>query len=168
MIFVPPAYSEIPTYRPKYEEIASDAIAARYRAVAEEMFDARQRSEYLRSELTRADVRKRLASLLKLQFNWDTYGSGAPSHQAIEAAARMAEACIDEALVPDGIVPSAEGGVAICFLRNGRYCDIELLNSGEVLAIRYSQDEDPVAWPVEKNLGATYDTIRTIAAYLSA
>ncbi len=168
MIFAPPTYLDIPSYRPRFEEIATNEIAARYQAIASEMIDARQRSEFLRIELMKGDIRKCLASLLHLRHNWDTYGSDAPSPASIQAAGKVAEACLGEALVPDGIVPSAEGGVALCFLKNGRYCDIEFLNSGEILAVRYSKNEDPVAWTVEKNLGAIYAAIRTISAFLSA
>ncbi len=168
MIFAAPVWLDIPTYRPKYEEIASDSIAAGYRAMAAEMVEARERSEYLRRELTRTEVRKRLAGLVRLRGNWDTYGSEAPSRDSVEAAGKIAEACIDEGLYPDAIVPSAEGGVALCFVRHGRYADIELFNSGEILAVRYSKDEDPVSWTVEKNLGATYDAIRAISKYISA
>jgi len=104
--------------------------------------------------------------LSSLHVNWDTFRTERPSQQAITAAAAIAESFISFGLVPDAIVPSAEGGVAVCFLRNQKYVDIECLNSGEVLGVRYSSHDDPRAWDVKSDIAADA-TVQTVSQYLS-
>lgn len=100
--------------------------------------------------------------------NWDSYGSECPSQLAISAAAAIANAFISFGLIPDAIVPSAEGGIAICFVRNQKYADIECFNSGDILAVRYSQNEDPKAWALQANAVASDANIQAFSKYLSA
>jgi hypothetical protein len=104
--------------------------------------------------------------LASLQANWDTFGTERPSQEAIASAAAIAESFISFGLVPDAIVPSAEGGVAVCFLRNQKYVDIECLNSGEVLAVRYSSCDNPRAWDVRSDIVADA-TVQAVSQYLS-
>lgn len=154
-------------YRPPYEQIVNEEIAAQYRVAGEELLEACEASEYLRREFARIRATKRLESLARLRSNWDTYGSEPPARGAVETAWKLVDNCIDEGLMPDGILPSAEGGIAVCFVRNGEYADVEFLNSGEILAVKYGRNEEPIAWGVEKNSGAFYEFIRTVSTHLS-
>ncbi len=165
MIFSPPQYLEI-GFRPSYAEIADADVFRRYLATECDLIESRETSEYVRRKIAEIELGNRMKQLASLPSNWDTFGTERPSQQAISTAAQIAESFIQFGLVPDAIVPSAEGGVAICFLRNQKYADIECLNSGEVLAVRYSSRDDPQAWAVRANI-ATDATVQTVSQYLS-
>jgi hypothetical protein len=165
--YVPPQHIEI-RYSPSYSEIASAEISLRYQNTANEVKKSLQDSEYLRANFAQVDLQKRLDQLSELSEDWDTYGSEPPSKQSVAVAASIAKAFIDFGLIPDAVGPSAEGGVAICFVRNQKYADIECFNSGETLAVRYSSNEDPKAWAIRPNDVASAETIEIFSRYLSA
>jgi hypothetical protein len=129
---------------------------------------SRQGSEYLRAKIAQVELENTLSRLSGLNANWDTYGSEPPSEQSIAVAAAIAKAFIGFGLIPDAVGPSAEGGVAICFVRNKKYADIECFNSGETLAVRYSSDENPSAWELDAADAASEATIQFFSKYLSA
>ena len=73
--------------------------------------------------------------------NWNSYGSPAPSAHSISAAKQMLEAFAGDALSPDDVRPSAEGGVAIIFSGYGRNrAIIESLNNDEQFILLYDLD----------------------------
>jgi hypothetical protein len=167
LIYAPPQHVEI-RYRPSYAEIASAEIYLRYQSTANELMESRQGSEYIRATIAQVELENRLQQLSALRANWDTYGSEPPSRESLTAAGAIAKAFINFGLIPDAVGPSAEGGVAICFVRNRKYADIECFNSGETLAVRYSSDENPTAWEVTADDAASDATIQFFSRYLSA
>jgi hypothetical protein len=166
LIFSPPQFVEI-GYRPSYSEIADADIYLRYQTTENDLIASREGSEYVRRKIAEIELCVRMNQLASLPSNWDTFETERPSQQAIATATMIAESFIKFGLVPDAIVPSAEGGVAVCFLRNQKYADIECLNSGEVLAVRYSSQDDPQAWAIRANI-APDATVQTVSQYLSA
>lgn len=167
MIYAPPQHVEI-RYRPSYAEIANADVYLRYKNTENELLTSRQGSEYLRAKIAQVELENRLDLLSTLNSNWDTYGSEPPSKQSIIAATAIAKAFIDFGLIPDAVGPSAEGGIAICFVRNQKYADIECFNTGETLAVRYSSDENPTAWELNADDAASDATIQFFSKYLSA
>jgi hypothetical protein len=167
LIYAPPQHAEI-RYRPSYAEIADAEIYQRYQNTENELMASREGSEYVRAKIAQIELQNRLGQLSALRANWDTYGSEPPSAKAVAAAAAIAKAFIEFGLIPDAVGPSAEGGVAICFVRNQKYADIECFNSGETLAVRYSSNEDPKAWAIKPNDAASESTVEFFSKYLSA
>jgi hypothetical protein len=53
--------------------------------------------------------------------------------------------------IPDKVVASAEGGVAICFSRENKYSDLECLNTGEILGVISDRKDRPTAWEVDNS-----------------
>ena len=155
-------------YRPSYREIANPEIRQRYKLADEELSASREGSEYIRRKVAEIELDHRLRQLASLRTNWDTYDAEPPSQRAITTAEQIAKAFIGFGLIPDAVTPSAEGGVAICFVRNQKYADVECFNSGDILGVRYSSSEDPRAWAILPNAAATDATIQTISQYLSA
>jgi hypothetical protein len=155
-------------YRPSYTEIANPEILQRYKVAEGELIASREGSEYIRRKIAEIELDHRLRQLAFLHADWDTYGAEPPSQGAITTAASIAKAFIEFGLIPDAVTPSAEGGVAICFVRNEKYADVEFFNSGDVMGVRYSSREDPKAWAVLPGAAATDATIQTISQYLSA
>jgi hypothetical protein len=72
-------------------------------------------------------------------------------------------------LSPTRVVPSAEGGIAFVFCRHDRYADIEIFNSGEVLAVTSDRKGEPTVWAVPMDGGdGLLASVRTIRDYLKA
>ena len=156
-----PAQAEI-RYSPSYEEIASPDTYNQYQNIKRDLFESREGSDFVRRTISYAALSRQLAKLARLSRGWDTYKAEAPSSISIIAASRIGKKFIQLGLVPDVVVPSSEGGVALCFLRNPKYADVECFNTGEVLAVRYSANQDPVAWSITLD-DATIDA--TAAAF---
>jgi hypothetical protein len=166
LIYTPTAQVEV-QYRPSYEEIADDNISAEYRRTESEMIRSRQGSEYLSQTMARVELENKLRRLSRLSNNWDSYGSESPSPESISLALEIGASFIKLGLFPDATVPSSEGGVALCFIRNKKYADVEFFNSGSVIAVRHSPEDDPKAWTITRD-NATITTAATIISqYLS-
>lgn len=166
MICAQPAQVEV-RYRPSYEEIANDSISAEYRRTEAEMIRSRQGSEYINQTMAQVELENRLRKLARLSRNWDSYGSEAPSAASISSALEVAAAFIKLGLIPDVTVPSSEGGVALCFIRNKKYADVEFFNSGSIIAVRHSPQDDPTAWPITRDNGTIESAAKIISQYLS-
>jgi hypothetical protein len=95
------------------------------------------RSIVRKNELLMSQAESRIQQVSALQPNWDGYGAPAPNQTAIQITRRILSLLEPYDLSHVSIVPSVEGGVAICFVREDRYADIESLNSGELLGVRY-------------------------------
>jgi hypothetical protein len=91
-----------------------------------------------RGAILRGDQnRRRVYALANLRQNWDSYGAPVPNERSIANAIRVLDLLESLNLDPTRILPSAEGGVGICFVREDRYADIECSNDGEVLGVYY-------------------------------
>jgi hypothetical protein len=165
LIYSPSLHAQI-RYRPSYAELADSGIRERYRATESEMATSREGSEYVRKKIAEIDIT--LEQLSSLPMNWDSYGSQRPSQRAVSMAGDIAKAFISAGLVPDALAPSPDGGIAVCFMRNKKYADIECFNTGHVLAVRYSSHEEPKAWEIQPTPVATDATIQIVSKYLSA
>lgn len=80
-----------------------------------------------------------------------SYRPEAPTRLAIEYAKAILEELQRIELVPDRVVESAEGGVAIYFVSGNKYSDLECLNTGEILGVTSNRKDRPVAWEVDKS-----------------
>jgi hypothetical protein len=161
-----PAQIEV-RYRPSYEEIADDIISAQYRRTEAEMILSRQNSEYISQTMAQVELGKKLRKLACLPSNWDSYGSEAPSAAAISSALEVGFLFIKLGLTPDVTVPSSEGGIALCFMRNNKYADVEFFNSGSIIAVRHSAQDDPKAWSIARDNAAIESAVKIISQYLS-
>jgi hypothetical protein len=166
LICAQPAQVEV-RYRPSYEEIADDRISAEYRRTEAEMILSRQSSEYINQTMARVELERKLQKLGRLSKNWDSYGSDSPSAVAISSALEIGATFIKLGLTPDVIVPSSEGGVALCFMRNKKYADVEFFNSGSIIAVRHSSQDDPKAWSIGRDNAAIESAVKVISQYLS-
>jgi hypothetical protein len=167
MIFAGAAVAEVPRYRPTYEELADPRVVQRYKASEFDLISSREGSEFLRRKFARNEAHLKLSALSALPANWDSYGAEAPNATSILAARYVVDLLMDNSVVPDAVLSSAEGGVAICFVRDGKYADVECLNTGEVLAVKYSRDENPRAWSVENTRNGVLQLAHSITAYLA-
>lgn len=79
----------------------------------------------------------KLHQLQALKSNWDSYGAPAPAPCAVQNATRILKSMKPPDLETLSVVPSAEGGIGLCFRSRDRYADIEALNDGTILGVRY-------------------------------
>jgi hypothetical protein len=154
-------------YRPSYTEVANSDIHSQYEAAEGELINSREYSEYVRKKIAQIEIDATLQRLELLPNNWNGSGSENPSPAAVSIARDIAHAFITYGLIPDAIAPSPEGGVAVCFIRDRKYADIECFNSGDILAVRYSANEEPEAWVIQRSAMADDTTIQAFSNYLS-
>jgi len=94
-------------------------------------------SVYRSAKLRRNQNLRRVRELASLRSNWDSYGAPAPTDRSVANATRVLNLLEPLNLDPTRILPSAEGGIGICFIQGNRYADIECSNEGEVLGVYY-------------------------------
>lgn len=115
------------------------------------------------------DFRRKLQAMETLQDNWDTYGAEAPNPQTISDAISLLVQMEHMRFLPSEVLASSEGGIALSFKSASRYADIELLNSGEVLAVvAEGSQQQPVAWEVKKTARDFEEAIYRIYDFFSA
>jgi hypothetical protein len=85
-----------------------------------------------------------------LHTDWNGYSSEPPNEFAREVAKQILLSATN-VVVPSRVTASAQGGVGICFNANGKYGDIECLNSGEILATTSDGRTVPDVWEVKPN-----------------
>jgi hypothetical protein len=128
-------------------------------------------SKYVKDLLLRPTFDKaeqKLKEMAKIAPNWDSYGAQPPNPEARACAAEILTLLQGQAFPPSTIVPSSEGGVAICFVDSGAYADIECLNTGEVLAVTYEGNAEPHVWDVGRKDTAIKSAIEQIREHFSA
>lgn len=103
-------------------------------------------------------------ALQELQSDWDSYGAPPPN----AASLRLADSALRRAFatknLPDSVIPSAEGGVALCWDRGDRHAYLEFDNGGGAVAVSYCGMIDPqiIEMPGEDTaaIDAQIETIR--------
>lgn len=106
--------------------------------------------------------------LRDLETDWDSYGAPAPS----TASLRLADAALRRAFatknLPDSVVPSADGGLALCWDRGDKHAYLEFDNNGGAIAASYLGMRDPRIVEIPGNDSAAIDgQIAAIGRFLS-
>lgn len=105
-----------------------------------------------------------LSRMESLGENWDSYGSEPPNPGAIRSAVEALDELMKADILPNAVVPSAEGGVGIVFVRSPRYADVEFLNDGDILMSTYYADGPPIV----QELASVMEVARVIREYVAA
>jgi hypothetical protein len=111
---------------------------------------------------------KEIERLVDLLPDWNSYGADPPSATAAEAAISAVRHLDDMELVPDRIVPSAEGGIGIAFRNGLKYADIEFFNNGEILALTANNGERIEIWPVGQGSEEIKHSLSKIRDYINS
>jgi hypothetical protein len=114
------------------------------------------------------DLLQKIERMKDLRPNWDTYGAEPPSVDALNSAAELLNRLSKLEFLPTDAVASTEGGVALSFTTSNRYADIEILNSGEILAVTFTRQQEPVAWEVRRDERNILLAIERIYEHISA
>jgi hypothetical protein len=85
-----------------------------------------------------------LKRMRNLAMNWNSYGSQPPSAQAIIRSDDAVRRAFTQKCLPDAVVPSAEGGVALCWDFGNKHAYIEFDNDGSAVRAQYRTREVPL------------------------
>ena len=125
-------------------------------------------SAYWRNKVRFAEVRYQLEMTTSLESDWDTYGAESPNDSARSQASIILSALEAQLLPPSRLMPSAEGGIALSFVDGENRAEIEIYNTGEVVAATYSAQSEPDVWELN-NTGAALETaIGAIRVHLAS
>lgn len=81
-------------------------------------------------------AKQTIDTLSTLDAGRNSYAADPPNASALYWARKILDILSNSGVAPAKIVPSAEGGVGICFIAKNKYADVECLNSGEIVAIK--------------------------------
>jgi hypothetical protein len=113
---------------------------------------SKDREQDLRTSVLRfkkTEAQHKVLNLSVLKEGWDSYEAPPPNRAAIRKALHILNLLDGPDLLNVRILPSAEGGVGICFVRGDRYADLECSNDGEVFGIRHTGREAPTLIPTD-------------------
>ncbi len=115
-----------------------------------------------------AEAQDGLDSLRDIPEGWDGHEAEPPNDAAIANTRLVLDSlqCID--FRPDRIAPSAEGGIMLSFYVGKRYGDIEMFNTGEILAVISDGNGSPHVWEVAESKTAITDALETIRDHIRA
>ncbi len=82
-----------------------------------------------------------LLSLSKLEQDWDGYGAPSPSLASVDLGAKYLGAFLKQELLPERVVPSAEGGVALMFDSPPKHAYFEITNENELSVGTYGKGQ---------------------------
>jgi hypothetical protein len=142
-----------------------ESITARTSALGVR-FDFRE-SAFWSNEVRFSDAWKRLRNTTTLADGWDTYQAEAPNAIAHDLAQRVLTTLEGAWLAPARVLPSAEGGIAISFVAGDRRAEIEVYNTGEVVAATYSSRGEPAVWELRDTEDALKTAIASIRVHLA-
>ncbi len=109
---------------------------------------------------------QQLKRLEELKSKWDGYSAEKPNNLAISKARNILNTLRELDISPRAILPSAEGGVAICFTEGNRYADIECFNDGDILIGLSDPQSSPKVY--ETSMDNINKEILNIHGYLEA
>lgn len=107
-------------------------------------------------------------SFAALPIGWDSYDSQPPNAWCRSSAKEILGCCHELNLKPSSVTPTAEGGIAIAFVCNGRYGDIEVLNCTEILAVTAIPGTPSTVWSVGASEPQIKDSLSQIWSFVSA
>ena len=94
-------------------------------------------------------------------------GADPPSTFALFLARVVLQQLEQDRFAPTRVVASAEGGVALCFVRGQKYADIECLNGGGILGVTSNRSDRPSAWEISGSLGEIARACDRIRVFLN-
>jgi len=142
-------------------ELADDDV---YRRSNIELRERSQISEFLRAVEQGRFMQLQLQRLHGLRPGWDSYGAAPPNAAAFTRADEVLRTAQQQRIDVTRIVPSAEGGIGICFVAAGRYAHIEASNDGELTLVMFS-GTDPAEISEIQNEPALVEALHHIRQY---
>jgi hypothetical protein len=125
--------------------------------------------EKLSAHELRLDVlNAKLERVALLEADWDSYGAAVPSKLAISRAEQGLRLSRLLRQLPTTIVPSAEGGLALCWDSHAKHGYIEYANDATVLLALYDRNSEAAVEEISPSLDSVTSAINKIRQYLGA
>jgi hypothetical protein len=151
---------------PSSEQLGPERLDLIY---LKQLIESAKGSQYIGLEQAYLALRDQLMLLKNVGSDWDTYGAPAPSEDSIDTAGLALNALRASNAQPSAVVPSADGGIGICFMRDDSYAHIEFSNDGSAYGMMYAAGKNPQNWQLES---VDADNVRNawkrISAYLQS
>jgi hypothetical protein len=106
-----------------------------------------------------------LQEKLRIIQHSDAEGDESPNDFSSQKANEILSVLREMEFPADDIVTSAEGGIAFCFSRANCYADIEVLNSGDIVAVTSNRKDQPTVWTVAQSPEGIAKTVVRIREY---
>jgi len=145
-----------------------ETISELYNRIKEWALLAVQQSAYLTSKAIFSQARESLNSARALKPDWADHLADRPNEAACSLASRVLDKLEANFLPPTRLMPSVEGGIALSFVEEERRAEIEVYNTGEVIAATYAGQCEPVVWALADTEHALETTIDQIRVHLTA
>ena len=110
----------------------------------------------------------RIRLLGRLRSNWDSYDAPAPNDASLANAVRILDLLQPYEVNLLRVLPSAEGGIGLCFVNNDRYADIECSNNGEIIGVRYIGQQPPSLIEIDGSDASIQSALTEIRNHISA
>lgn len=127
------------------------------------------RSYYVELEQVFILLRDQLSALRSIEAGWDSYQAPAPNEIALAAGEEALNILRGLNVRPAGVLPSADGGIGICFTLSGRYAHIEFENTGDAWTLMYGPTGTPESWQLPStNIDSISAAWTRISAFLQS
>ena len=160
MSAVQPAFEMIPAF----DEAITSSL---YAGELSKLFERIHRSYFWESKARFAEARRGLRSTASLTQGWNTYDAESPNDVSRQLADRVLDQLEVNLLPPALVTASAEGGVAISFVKDDRRAVIEIYNTGELAAAVYTNEGQPVVWELNADDTSLQGTVNQIRVHLA-
>jgi hypothetical protein len=129
--------------------------------------EGRSTSRFLQIVKTYQEMRSSLDACAALPDNWDSYGAEKPSPHSVEATHRFLERLFAELLMPNRVIPPAEGGIAVYFNSDNKTAYLEYRNSREVILAMFDDHSDPIIVELTENDADESRALSLIRSYIT-
>lgn len=114
-----------------------------------------------------SELLSQIEKLTYLEGNWNSYGAPKPEKKAIDNAESILKTITELKIFPAKILPSAEGGISILFVKDNKYADIECDNEGDIIAGMSDRQGNRDFWEVQKEEALYELTLKRIHTFLN-
>lgn len=115
--------------------------AIRYDEILRDVLDQR---DQLGSRWKLKSLQATLAQTANFEDGWDGYEASRPGADAIRQGGDALTVAWSANALPSAVVPSNEGGIALCWDDDSRHAYIEFVNDGTAIAAMYRGMEEPL------------------------
>jgi hypothetical protein len=114
------------------------------------------------------DPDAKLTKIAALGENWDSYGAVPPDAQSVISARLALRLANSDRTLPQAVVPSAEGGVSLCWDMGAKHAYIEFGNDGTAVVATYEGDGEPYIREFHPDIPSITDGLQTVCNFMRA
>jgi hypothetical protein len=129
--------------------------------------EGRSTSQFLQIAKTYQELRSALDACATLADNWDSYGAVKPAKHSIDAVDKFLQRLFAELFMPNRVIPSAEGGMAVYFTSDNKTAYLEYRNSKEVILAMFDDHNDPIIVELTENDADESRALSLIRSYIA-